>query len=73
MSPEEAVRAYTSWSAYAAHWEGETGVLAPGRWADVTVMDVDPLVLGETDPGSILDGRIVATVAAGRVVYRSDG
>ncbi len=73
MSPEEAVRAYTGWSAYAAHWEGETSILAPGRWADVTVVDIDPLVLGEADPGSILAGRIVATVVAGRVVYRSDG
>ncbi len=69
MTPEEAVRAYTTWSAYAAHWEGETGVLAPGRWADVTVIDVDPLALGETDPGAMLDGRIVATIVAGKVVH----
>ena len=32
----------------------------------------DPLVLGETDPGAILDGKIVATVVGGRVVYRAD-
>ncbi|MEM7584247.1 MAG: amidohydrolase [Acidobacteriota bacterium] len=72
MTSEEAVRAYTSWSAYAAHWEEHTGVLAPGRWGDVTIMDIDPLTLGESDPGSILDGKIVATVVAGRVVYRAD-
>ncbi len=71
MTPEEAVRAYTVWSAYAAHWDGHTGILAPGRWADVTVIDVDPLVLGETDPGAILDGKIVATIVAGKVVYRA--
>ena len=71
MTPEEAVRGYTVWSAYAAHWDGETGILAPGRWADLTVMDVDPLVLGETDPGALLAGKIVATIVAGKVVYRA--
>ena len=54
MTPEEAVRGYTTWNAYAASWEKETGVLAPGRWADITVMDVDPLVVGATDPGKLL-------------------
>jgi predicted amidohydrolase YtcJ len=69
MTPEEALRGYTSWSAYAAHWEGETGIIAPGRWADLTVMDLDPLVVGETDPGRLLDGRILATVVGGELVF----
>ena len=34
-------------------------------------MDVDPLVLGETDPGALLAGKIVATIVAGKVVYRA--
>jgi predicted amidohydrolase YtcJ len=69
LTPEEAVRGYTTWNAYAAFWEKESGVLAPGRWADVTVMDVDPLVLGATDPGRLLSGHIVATLVGGRVAY----
>ncbi len=69
MTPEEAVRGYTGWSARAAHWENETGILAPGRWADLTVMDIDPLVLGESDPGAILNGRIVGTIVAGQLVH----
>jgi predicted amidohydrolase YtcJ len=69
LTPEEAVRGYTVWNAYAAFWEKDTGVLAPGRWADVTVMDVDPFVLGETDPGRLLRGKIVATVVAGKVAH----
>ncbi|MEM9595370.1 MAG: amidohydrolase [Acidobacteriota bacterium] len=71
MTAEEALRGYTSWSAFAAHWEEHTGVLAPGRWADMTVLDVDPLVLGDTDPGALLEGRILATVVAGRMVHRA--
>ena len=72
MTPEEALRGYTAWSAYAAHWDNHTGSLAPGRWADLTVMDIDPLRLGEAEPGALLDGRILATIVAGRVVYRAN-
>lgn len=71
MTPEEALRGYTTWNAYAAFWEKETGVLAPGRWADITIMDIDPLVLGETDPGKLLGGRIVATIVNGRLPYEA--
>jgi len=71
MTPEEAVRGYTTWNAYAAFLEKETGVLAPGRWADVTVMDIDPLVTGETDPGKLLGGTIVATIVGGKIAYQA--
>jgi predicted amidohydrolase YtcJ len=69
LTPEETVRAYTSWTAHAAFLEERTGVIAPGRWADLTVLDLDPFQLGETSPGEILDGRILATIIAGRVVW----
>ncbi len=72
MTPEEALRGYTTWNAYAAGWEKESGVLAPGRWADVTVMDVDPLVLGASDPGRLLRGSILATIVGGKVAYTAD-
>ena len=71
MTAEEALRGYTSWSAYAAGWEDRTGVLKPGQWADITVMDIDPLVEGETEPGRLLDGHILATIAAGTVVFEN--
>jgi predicted amidohydrolase YtcJ len=69
LTPEEAVRAYTRWSAFAAFREDETGVLAPGRWADLTVMNVDPFVTGEVDPAALLDGSVLMTVVNGRIVY----
>jgi len=71
LTPEEAVRGYTTWNAYAAFWEKESGVLAPGRWADITVMDKDPMVLGTTDPGKLLGGKIVATIVGGKLVYEA--
>jgi hypothetical protein len=73
VAPEEALRAYTTWAAYAAFWEKETGALAPGRWADLTVLDLDPLVVGEEDPGRLLQGRVLATIVEGRVVHDALG
>ena len=69
MSSEEAVRGYTHWSAYASFREDETGLIEPGRWADLTVMDVDPFVLADESPGDILNGRILMTIVDGKVVY----
>jgi hypothetical protein len=71
MTPEEAVRGYTSWGAYAAFEEEETGVIAPGRWADLTLMDIDPLVTGSTDPAKLFEGSIRATIVAGQVVFEA--
>ncbi len=70
MTPEEAVRGYTVWPAYAAFLEDETGVIQPGKWADLTVMDVDPFVVGSTEPPQLLDGSILLTIVAGDIVYR---
>jgi len=70
MTAEEALRGYTSWNAYPAFWEGETGVIAPGRWADLTVLDVDPLVLGDTDPARLLQGKVRMTIVAGKVRHQ---
>ncbi|MBT8079861.1 MAG: amidohydrolase [Gammaproteobacteria bacterium] len=69
MNADEAVRAYTSWSAYASFRENETGVIEEGRWADLTVMDVDPFILADERPADILQGRILMTIVAGNVVY----
>lgn len=69
MSAEEALRGYTSWGAYAAFLEEHTGRIAAGRWADLTALDRDPLVLGERAPGDLLGGRVLLTVVGGEVLY----
>ena len=69
LGADESVRAYTSWSAYASFREDDTGVIAVGRWADLTVMDIDPFVLANENPSAILDGRILMTIVDGNVVY----
>jgi len=69
MVSDEAIRGYTSWSAYASFREDETGIIEEGRWADLTVMDVDPFVLADESPGDILNGRILMTIVNGEIVY----
>ena len=71
MTPEEAVRGYSTWAAYAAFAEGDTGQLVAGRLADLTALAVDPLTLGTTDPGALLAGRVRLTVVHGKIVYDS--
>jgi len=70
LTIEEAIRAYTSWSAYGAFREDQTGIIAKGRWADLTVMDIDPFALAASARDKILAGRIRATIVSGKVVYQ---
>jgi predicted amidohydrolase YtcJ len=69
LTPEEALRGYTTWAAFTAFEENEAGEIAVGRRADLTIMDVDPLALGESDPGRLLDGKILWTIVSGAIVY----
>ncbi len=69
LTPEEALRGYTSWAASAALLELTTGTLAPGNWADITVMDIDPLVVGSTEPEKLLKGEILITIVGGQPAF----
>jgi predicted amidohydrolase YtcJ len=73
LTPEEAVRGYTVWGAWAEFLDGVTGVIREGMRGDLTVMTVDPFVLGIEDPGALLGGEIVATVVGGEVVFELGG
>jgi predicted amidohydrolase YtcJ len=66
LSVEQAVRAYTVAAAYAAGREKELGSIAPGKLADLTVLDRD---IFSIDPHEIRNTRVSATVVGGRLVY----
>jgi hypothetical protein len=73
LTPEEAVRGYTVWGAYPEFLEEETGILRQGMRADITVLSLDPFVVGSgPEPGRLLEGEIVATIVGGEVVYRAE-
>jgi predicted amidohydrolase YtcJ len=69
MTPEEALRAYTIWPAYASSREGLTGTLEVGKWADLTVLSADPLNVGTTDPNALLEGEALMAVVGGRIAF----
>jgi predicted amidohydrolase YtcJ len=66
LSPEEALRGMTAGAAYAGFQE--TGVLAPGRPADMAVLSQDWLA---ADPKAVLESQVLATLMDGRVGYQS--
>jgi len=66
ISVEDALRAYTSGSAYASFEENIKGTLEPNKLADFVLIDRD---LTRIPPAQIRDARIMMTVVGGRVVY----
>jgi len=66
ISVEDALRAYTSGAAYATFEEKEKGTLAPGKLADVVIIDRD---LTKIPAASMRDAKIEFTIVGGRIVY----
>jgi predicted amidohydrolase YtcJ len=67
---EDALRAYTSGSAYASFEENIKGTLEPNKLADFVLIDRD---LTRIPPAQIRDAHIMMTVVGGRVVYTREG
>ena len=69
LTPDEALRGYTLWAAIASFSELYGGMISPGRFADLTVVDLDLLNVAERHPDSLLTGKVLLTVANGKVVF----
>jgi predicted amidohydrolase YtcJ len=67
MTRLEAVRAFTTWAAFAAFEEAVAGSIEPGKRADLVVLDADPFTCDEM---AIADIGVSMTIVAGEVVYR---
>ncbi|MCC6492128.1 MAG: amidohydrolase [Pirellulales bacterium] len=68
ITPEEALRAYTSEAAYASFHEKSLGSLEPGKLADLVIVDRD---LTKTPPAELNQAQVKLTMVGGRVVYRA--
>ncbi len=71
LTIEEAIDAYTRAPAWASFEEDQKGTLAPGKLADLAVLDTDLVAAGRTDPRALLRARVRYTVVGGRVVYEA--
>jgi predicted amidohydrolase YtcJ len=68
LSARDALALYTTGGAYAMHRETEIGSLEPGKLADFTVLDRNPL---RVDPEDIADIQVLATVVDGAPTYQA--
>ena len=69
LHPAEAFAAYTAGSAFVNHLDDVSGSVDPGKFADLVVLDRDPLT---GPPGEIGLTTVLATYVEGDPVYRAD-
>ncbi len=67
ITVDEALRAYTASNAYAMFMDDSIGRLAPGRAADLVLLDRD---LRTVPPETIASTQVLLTMVGGRAVYR---
>jgi len=67
ISVGEALRAYTYGNAWATFNEQKWGTLAPGRFADLVVLDRDPFAVAPESLGTV---KPRYTIVGGKIVYR---
>lgn len=67
IAVEDALKAYTAGGAYAFFRERETGTIAPGMLADLTVIDRDLRVIPATE---IREAKVARTIVAGKTVFQ---
>jgi hypothetical protein len=70
LAAREALAMYTAGGAFAMHRETEIGSLEPGKLADFTVLDRNPL---SVEPEQITGIRVLATVVDGTPTYQAGG
>ncbi|HYK33400.1 MAG TPA: amidohydrolase [Streptosporangiaceae bacterium] len=69
LHPAEAFAAYTAGSAFVNHLDDVCGSIDPGKFADLIVLDRDPMA---GPPGEIGSTSVLATYVEGEAVYRAD-
>ena len=70
VSRETAIRLYTRDAAYFTWEEKQKGTLEPGKFADLIVLDRDPLTVPEAE---LLTTQVDLTVVGGAIVYERTG
>ena len=68
LTRQEALRSYTRDAYWASFAEANGGTIAPGKWADLTVLSKDILSVPDQD---ILKTEILYTIVNGRIAYQS--
>lgn len=67
ITVEDALRAYTTGSAYAGFMEDKLGTITTGKYADLVLIDRD---ITKVAADSIDKAKVLLTMVGGRIVYR---
>jgi predicted amidohydrolase YtcJ len=68
LTPLEALKALTIWSAYQHFEEDQKGSIEIGKLADFAILSDNPLTV---DPAKIQDIKVVETIKEGKTVYKA--
>jgi predicted amidohydrolase YtcJ len=68
LTREEALRSYTKDAYWASFAEAQGGTIAPGKWADLTVLSKDILSVPDAE---ILKAEVLYTLVNGQIAYRA--
>lgn len=67
LTPYEALKGITSWSAYQHFEENNKGTLETGKLADLVILDKNPL---KVEPDAIKDIQVLETIKEGNTVFK---
>lgn len=67
LTPYEAMKCITSWSAYQLFEDDIKGTLSEGKLADLVILDKNPL---KVDPMTLKDIKVLETIKEGKSVYK---
>ena len=68
LTPLEALKALTIWSAYQHFEEEQKGSIEVGKLADFAILSDNPLTV---DPTTIRDIEVLETIKEGKTVYKA--
>jgi len=68
ITGEQALELYTAGSAYAAFMENQLGIIEKGYYADLTVLNGNPVTC---EPAELLEMKVEMTIVAGEIVYQA--
>ena len=69
LTPMEALKAITLWSAYQHFEEDRKGSIETGKLADLVILSANPLTIDPLQLGTI---KVLETIKEGKTVYRAD-
>jgi len=66
VTPQEALKMFTAWPAFASYQDKQIGTIEVGKWADFSIFEADIMT---ADAKTILNTKTKMTIVGGKVAY----